>query len=162
MKTSLRGRTDIRWFVRRDLPELLAIEAASHPNPWTADDFLNFLRRRACIGMAAEVGGSVVGFMVYEIARDDLWLANLAVHPAYRRQGVGRLLLDKLLYKCQSHQRGRVMTAVGEENLAAQLFLRAGGWVATRVLPEYPRGPAIRFEGRPVSALDGGLTRRRT
>ena len=43
-------RTHIRWMIRRDMPEVLAIEAASFEFPWLEDDFIRCLRQRNCIG----------------------------------------------------------------------------------------------------------------
>ncbi len=47
-------RVHIRWMIRRDMPEVLAIEATSFEFPWLDDDFVRTLRRRNCIGMVAE------------------------------------------------------------------------------------------------------------
>ena len=57
----------IRWMIRRDMPEVLKIEAASFEYTWDEDEFLNLLRPRNCIGMVAEHENRVVGFMIYEM-----------------------------------------------------------------------------------------------
>ena len=36
----------IRWMIRRDMPEVLQIEAASFEFPWLEDDFIRCLRQR--------------------------------------------------------------------------------------------------------------------
>ena len=56
-------RVHIRWMIRRDMPEVLQAEQASFEFPWTEEDFLRCLRQRNCIGMVAEQGEKVVGFM---------------------------------------------------------------------------------------------------
>ena len=55
-------RVHIRWMIRRDMPEVLAIEHASFEFPWCEEEFLRVLRQRNCIGMVAEYGERVVGF----------------------------------------------------------------------------------------------------
>ena len=47
-------RVHIRWMIRRDMADVLAIENASFEFPWLEDDFIRCLRQRNCIGMVAE------------------------------------------------------------------------------------------------------------
>jgi ribosomal-protein-alanine N-acetyltransferase len=62
---------------------------------------------------------------------------NFAVHPAARRTGIGGLMVDKLVYKLTSHRRQKITLAVRERNLAAQMFFRAHGFKATKMLRNY-------------------------
>src|SRR5262245_54857976 len=82
----------IRWMIRRDMPDVMVTERASFEYAWTEDDFLRCLRQRNCIGMVAERGDSVIGFMIYELHRTRLHLLNFAVHPAVRRTGIGAMM----------------------------------------------------------------------
>lgn len=92
------------------------------------------LKPRNCIGMVAERyndrGDMVVGYMMYELYRDHLRLIDFATHPDNRRLGIGRALVDKLVYKLCSHRRGFIVVDVPEELTAALLFFRAAGFVA--------------------------------
>ena len=83
------GRVHIRWMIRRDMPEVLQTEQESFEYAWTEEDFLRCLRQRNCIGMVAEQGEKVVGFMIYELHKAKLHILNFAVNPAWRRNGVG-------------------------------------------------------------------------
>lgn len=127
----------IRWMIRRDLPDVMAIETASFEFTWTEDDFLRCLRQRNCIGMVAERGDEIVGFMVYELHRTRLHVLNFAVHPVARRGGIGRHMVGKLVYKLCSHRRQKITLAVREGNTAAQLFFRAQRFAAAKVLRNY-------------------------
>src|SRR5262249_56138096 len=82
-------RVDIRWMIRRDMPEVLQTEQESFEFAWTEEDFLRCLRQRNCIGMVAEQGEKVVGFMIYELHKAKPHILNFAVHPGWRRLGVG-------------------------------------------------------------------------
>ena len=62
--------------IRRDMPEVLAIEGESFEFPWLEDDFIHCLRQRNCIGMVAEHEDRVVGFMIYETPQD--------AHPRFK------------------------------------------------------------------------------
>src|SRR5271168_1726673 len=79
-------RVHIRWMIRRDMPEVLAIEHASFEFPWCEEEFLRVLRQRNCIGMVAEYGERVVGFMIYELHKNKLHVLDFATHPEFRRQ----------------------------------------------------------------------------
>jgi len=135
------GRTDkeqlrvhIRWMIRRDMPEVLQTEQLSFEYPWTEEDFLRCLRQRNCIGMVAEQGEKVVGFMIYELHKSKLHILNFAVHPSWRRMAVGCQMVAKLVSKLSSHRRTRITLEVRETNLTAQLFFSSQGFKAVRVL----------------------------
>jgi ribosomal-protein-alanine N-acetyltransferase len=130
-------RVHIRWMIRRDMPEVLLTEQQSFDYPWSEEDFLRCLRQRNCIGMVAEQGERVVGFMIYELHKTKLHILNFAVHPAYRRQRVGSQMVAKLVGKLSSHRRTRITLEVRETNLAAQLFFRSQSFLALRVLRAY-------------------------
>jgi ribosomal-protein-alanine N-acetyltransferase len=130
-------RVHIRWMIRRDMPEVLDIERDSFEFPWYEEDFIRCLRQRNCIGMVAEHGERVVGFMIYELHKSRLHILNFAVSADVRRRGVGLQMADKLISKLSSQRRTRVTLEVRETNLAAQLFFRQNGFKATSVLREY-------------------------
>jgi ribosomal-protein-alanine N-acetyltransferase len=127
-------RVHIRWMIRRDMPEVLQTEQESFEFAWTEEDFLRCLRQRNCIGMVAEQGEKVVGFMIYELHKAKLHILNFAVHPHFRRSGVGAQMVAKLISKLSSHRRTRITLEVRETNLGAQLFFRSQGFRAVRVL----------------------------
>ena len=127
-------RVHIRWMIRRDMPEVLQTEQQSFAYSWTEEDFLRCLRQRNCIGMVAEHGEKVVGFMIYELHKNKLHILNFAVHPSWRRQGVGAQMVGKLVTKLSSHRRTRITLEVRETNLPAQLFFRHQEFKAIRVL----------------------------
>lgn len=130
-------RVHIRWMIRRDMPEVLQTEQESFEFSWTEEDFLRCLRQRNCIGMVAEQGEKVVGFMIYELHKSKLHILNFAVHPSFRRLGVGLQMVAKLISKLSSHRRTRITLEVRETNLVAQLFFKTQGFRALRVLRAY-------------------------
>ena len=130
-------RVHIRWMIRRDMPEVLAVEHASFEFPWCEEEFLRVLRQRNCIGMVAEYGERVVGFMIYELHKNKLQVLDFATHPEFRRMGVGRQMLAKLVGKLSSHRRTRITLSVRETNLAAQFFYKFQGFRALEVVREH-------------------------
>lgn len=128
------ARVHIRWMIRRDMAEVLQTEHLSFDHSWSEEDFLRCLRQRNCIGMVAEHGEKVVGFMIYELHKNRLHILNFAVHPGWRRLSVGSQMVAKLISKLSSHRRTRITLEVRETNLAAQLFFRKQEFRAVRVL----------------------------
>ncbi len=127
----------IRWMIRRDMPEVLDIELQSFEFPWTEEDFLCCLRQRNCIGMVAERQERIVGFMIYELLKQQLHVLNFAVAPSARRQAIGAQMMDKLVHKLSQQRRHEIILEVRESNLPAQLFFRDQGLSACSVFRGY-------------------------
>ncbi|MEL7496593.1 MAG: ribosomal protein S18-alanine N-acetyltransferase [Planctomycetota bacterium] len=127
----------IRWMIRRDMTEVLDIEQASFEFPWLEEDFLRCLRQRNCIGMVAEYDERVVGFMVYELHKDQLHVLNFSVRPDVRRRGIGQQMVNKLIGKLSRKGRNRIVLEIRETNLAAQMFFKNLGFKAVSVLRDY-------------------------
>ena len=125
---------NIRWMIRRDLPEVLAIEKVSFEHPWNAEDFMTCLRERNTLGMVAEFDDQVVGYMIYEMHDHKLHLISIAAHWQHRSCGIGLQLIDKLKDKLVFRRRNRITVDVRETNLDAQLFFRACGFEAVSVV----------------------------
>jgi ribosomal-protein-alanine N-acetyltransferase len=123
--------------IRRDMPEVLAIEGENFEFPWLEDDFIRSLRQRNCIGMVAEHEDRIVGFMIYELHKTRIHVLNFAVASDFQRQGVGSQMLAKLTAKLSSQRRTRIVLEVRETNLSAQLFFRENGFRAVSVLKNY-------------------------
>ena len=69
-------KVHIRWMIRRDMQEVLQAEQQCFAQSWTEEDFLRCLRQRNCIGMVAEAGDKVIGFMIYELHKSMLRILN--------------------------------------------------------------------------------------
>lgn len=119
---------NIRWMISADLPEVLRIERASYESPWTRDEFLHTVWNKTVIGCVAEVDEGIIGYMLYEICATRLILLNLAVAPQFRRMGVGKGLLARLLQKARAKKLPQIHAELGEDNLGGQLFMRAMGY----------------------------------
>src|SRR5215212_7915971 len=83
-----------------DVGDMVEIEEASFSDPWSAASFAGYLSEsnvgRALVTVA-ESAARVIGYSVMLFALPDADLANIAVAPAARGQGTGRLLLDRTL-----------------------------------------------------------------
>lgn len=131
------SRTQIRWLIRRDMEEVLLIERASFEFPWTEEEFLCCLRQRNCIGTVAELDHKIVGFMIYELHKSMLRILNFAVGTDYRRCGIGRQMVQRLIDKLSQQRRREIVLEVRETNVPAQLFFAENGFRAVTVLRKH-------------------------
>ncbi len=85
--------------------------------------------------LVAERDGEVLGYTYAGVEGPDYMslrgpagvLYDIVVDPAYRRQGVGRMLVDATLDALKTRGAPRVVLSTAEHNVAAQrLFDRAG------------------------------------
>lgn len=121
--------------------EVLAIERDSFEYPWTEEDFVRVLRQSKCLGVAAEIDNKIVGYMIYDLHDEKtIQLLNFAVHRAFRRRGVGRHMIQKLIGKLSTQRRTKIVGEVMESNLPAQLFLRSAGFYCVSLLRNYYDG----------------------
>lgn len=137
MSTESTPPLHIRWMIRRDMPEVLEIEKWSFEFPWSEQEFISCLRQRNAIGMVAEHDEQIIGFMIYELNKNQLNLFKFAVKREFRRRGAGRAMAQKLIGKLSPQRRNTVEIILRETNLAAQIFFKAMGFRATAVLPDH-------------------------
>ena len=85
----------------RDLPEVLAIERRSFPNPWSGGLFLQELRapfsRVVLARPCAVTPAPVAGYLCRWLVADEVHVLNVAVDPAERRRGLGRRLVERVI-----------------------------------------------------------------
>lgn len=125
----------IRWLIRRDMPEVMEIENRCYQFPWTEDNFLTCLRERNVIGVVYESPQNLIhGFMIYELHKSMLKLLNFAVAPEVHGTGVGKAMVDRLLDKLSQQRRNAIECEIRESNLKAQKFFSGRGFRAVQVL----------------------------
>lgn len=126
-----------------DLPAILVIEQASFSDPWTLGAFRSMLGQSHVLASVAESeAGEVVGYTIAWAIGDEAELANLAVAPGRRGQGIGRLLLDALLVTLDSRGGADVFLEVRDSNEAAQALYRSRGFLAAGRRKGYYRKPS--------------------
>lgn len=90
----MRQKVEIVPAAEADLPEILSLAKAAFPDPWTEQQF----RQTMCCCYSriwcARAAGEFCGYAAVSLAGDAVNLDDIAVVPAFRRQGIGRQLLD--------------------------------------------------------------------
>ena len=123
----------VRWMVRRDFEQVLAIEQECFEFAWTEEEFRQCLQQPNCLGMVAEHEGRVVGFVVYETPKNRILVTNIATDPEFQRHGIARQMIQKLVAKMIYQQRHKLTIEIRETNLPALLCFRALGFRVSTV-----------------------------
>ena len=85
------------------LDEVLAVERAAYPHPWTRGNFVDSLAAgyEAELRRDAAAGGALLGYWVALAGVGELHLLNLTVVPAQQRRGLGRALLARVVERAR-------------------------------------------------------------
>ena len=89
--------------------------------------------------LVAVSGSDVVGYAVTMAAGDAVELLRIAVHPAGRRRGVARTLLQAVLDRAAESDAERMLLEVRVGNAAARAFYEAAGFTEIARRPRYYR-----------------------
>lgn len=118
---------------RERLAEVIAIETAGQPQPWSPAQFEEaFGDDRASLWGACEPCGarqepSLLGYALLYRLPFEAELQAITVAPCARRRGVARALLERLCYEARAWHSERLLLEVRESNRAARaLYERAG------------------------------------
>ncbi|MFW6021827.1 MAG: ribosomal protein S18-alanine N-acetyltransferase [Guyparkeria sp.] len=130
-----------------DLPEIVAIEEAAHPYPWSEAIFEDCLRAGYRLDGAFD-GGQLVGYSVVMAVLDEWHLLNLCVDPAVQRRGVGRFLLERLLESAVAAEARCLLLEVRAGNRAAIALYESAGFADIGHRKAYYPAPNGREDAR--------------
>lgn len=83
-----------------DLPRALEIEQASHAFPWTEKTLASNQGERY-LNLKIMRNDVMAGFAITQIVLDEATLFNIAIDPAFQRQGLGRALLEDVIQQIE-------------------------------------------------------------
>jgi ribosomal-protein-alanine N-acetyltransferase len=116
-----------------DIPQVHEVERLSFRTPWPAYAFEqelanNRLARYVVARGGAEGDERIVGFAGVWLMVDEAHITTFAVHPDWRRQGVGRTILRRLLELAIELGARRMTLEVRTGNVAAQRLYGSFGF----------------------------------
>ena len=120
-----------------DLERVMAIEKSSFAYPWSPRFFLQELKVQCARSFLAEIDGRIVGYVLFWLLPGEADVHNLAVHREFRRQGIGRLLLQQVVSEARRCSSSRVTLEVRHSNVAAQKLYESMGFVTTSIRKNY-------------------------
>jgi ribosomal-protein-alanine N-acetyltransferase len=115
----------------------MLIERHSFEYPWSPGFFRQELQVACARSILAEIEGQIVGYVIYWLLPGAVDIHNIAVHVHFRRRGIARLLLDRVVSEAKRQSADRVILEVRQSNLAAQRLYESTGFHATGVRKGY-------------------------
>ena len=123
----------IRKFRRSDLGAILRIEKQAFPkSPYSRFTFLYY--SAACsntfLVYEDENSNKIAGYIIFY---PEGHIVSIAVHPAYRRRGIGTELVGEVLKRTE----GKATVEVRESNEIAKRFYTHLGFSLRTIIPNY-------------------------
>jgi ribosomal-protein-alanine N-acetyltransferase len=109
-----------------DLPFVMAIERVAYSTPWPESSFHGLLDRPDTALFVAEAASprEIAGYAVSWAVADQGELGNIAVAPAWRHRGVGRILLEQVIETMRHWGVRELFLEVRTSNAIAQTLYR--------------------------------------
>ena len=112
------------------LEQIEKIEQQCFSCPWTLDQLRSQLSDERHVFLAAvDAGGTVLGYVGMMFVLDEGYISNVAVAPAYRRQGVADALIAALMRRAEELALAFVTLEVRAGNEPAKSLYAKHGFV---------------------------------
>ena len=112
------------------LEQIEAIERQCFSCPWTLEQLRSQLSGERHVFLAAvDTGGAVLGYVGMMHVLDEGYISNVAVAPAYRRQGVAGTLISALTARAEELGLAFVTLEVRAGNEPAKALYAKHGFV---------------------------------
>jgi ribosomal-protein-alanine N-acetyltransferase len=131
---------DIRRGKVEDIPAFEYLDNLCFPRilRYNRFDFIYYFFRNNVFSLVAEDDEGVHAFLIADIKPpNDGHIVTIDVHPTYRRQGLGKALMDKSERIFKETESPRIVLEVHENNIPAQLFYSNLGFRIEQRLDNY-------------------------
>ncbi len=113
-----------------DIEEVVSIERASFPSPWSRNMFLEEMRNPNSRLVVFKIGAIVVGYACFWAVVDEAHLLNIAVNPERRHEGLGTLMMARIESMCINEGLTRIILEVARRNISARNLYRSCGFTS--------------------------------
>lgn len=128
----------IRPMTVNDLPAVQIIEHSSFSTPWPVHAYRQEIEsNRLAHYLVATLGGAIVAYGGIWLMVDEAHVTTFAVHPGYRRRGIGERLLLALLDLALARQAREATLEVRLSNLGARRLYEKYGFRPVGIRPRY-------------------------
>lgn len=133
----------VRAMTAADIGAVAALERACFSEPWSEAALREELTN-PCAAFQVAVGddGAVLGYCGMHLVGDEGFIANVAVSPDARRQGIARALLARRIEDGRSRGLYRLTLEVRAGNRPAIALYEGAGFIRDGVRPGFYRDPA--------------------
>lgn len=127
----------VRRMTEQDLDEVMAIEKDSFTLPWSRESYLGELKNSFANYFVCDCAGDIAGYIGIWVVFEEAHITNVAVHKAYRSQGIGQALMAEAEKTARAKKATRILLEVRPTNeLALQMYANRG-YIKTAIRPAY-------------------------
>jgi ribosomal-protein-alanine N-acetyltransferase len=128
MEKASPGKVTIELMKTEDLDQVIEVEKLSFTNPWSKNSFfLELTTNELAKYIVAKVDGKVVGYAGMWLIVGEAHVTNVAVHPDFRKKGIGELLMRSLMTLAKESGAKMMTLEVRKSNYIAQnLYTKLG------------------------------------
>ena len=120
------------------IDDIMLVEKLCFTIPWSKNAFIQELKNNKFSKyISAIVDNRVVGYAGMWIIFDEGHITNIAVHPEYRKTGIGTMLLGKLIEISKKNAIEKLTLEVRESNMAAKTLYTKYGFKAEGIRKSY-------------------------
>lgn len=114
---------------REDVPAVTEMNKLCFTRPWSADSLMAETEKDdAVFVVARDDDGDICGYAGLNYVLDEGYIANIAVHPDARRQGIAALLLGELEKRARQLKLSFITLEVRVSNTAARCLYSSMGF----------------------------------
>ena len=126
--------------------QVAALEQVGFSDPWSENSVRSELENPLSTWLIALEGETVLGYVGSQTVLDEADIMNVAVAPDHRRQGIARLLLERLEEALRARNVHSLTLEVRASNEPAKALYASLGYVQVGRRPNYyfkPREDAL-------------------
>lgn len=121
--------------------QIAEIEKLCFSDPWSENSVASELGNRLSLWLVALDGDTVAGYVGSQSVLDEADMMNVAVHPDYRRRGIGQNLVLALADALKEKGIQALMLEVRQSNAPAIALYEKLGFRQVGLRPNYYRNP---------------------
>lgn len=139
----------------KDIPSILEIENVSFKNPWRASTFSGEIVNTGVsypYVIVHRVFERVIGYIIYWKIQEEVQISNFAIHPDFRRKGIGEAVMRSVIKTIQRDGGEYVFLEVRPSNQAARSLYKKLGFDVLGTRKDYYQTPVedALIMGRPL------------
>ena len=134
----------MRRMVEDDLDSVLEIEHLSFPHPWRLTTFIGELDNYPIsipFVILHRTNDRLMGYIILWFLQEEVQISNFALHPDFRRLGVGEAVLRDVLDKIKKEGAKTIFLEVRPSNRAARSLYEKLGFQILGVRKNYYQSP---------------------
>lgn len=145
---------ELRAIKESDYKAVFEIERLSFIAPWKEEEFLSEIKDNPFANISVIVldNKEIAGFYDYWVTFDSATIAQIAIHPSYRKQGLASIMLEEIIEDCYAKRVTNITLEVRDHNNAAiALYEKYGFKVVTVKEGYYTNGDNALYMVRKVN-----------